>query len=150
MKISLARAFKERSRLNQRIVETLNIINDENSILEGGVRSIDVRKKFEEFHVLSSKLTDLKLAISRANAGIADKLVKLTEQKHLLTWVKNITVMEGQKCDRYTSTGVNLVYNTVIRKVEIIEETEAIQKRINQLQDEIDEFNARTQIEFEL
>lgn len=150
MKISLARAFKERSRLNQRIVETLNIINDENSILEGGTRSIDVRKKYEEFHALCRKMTELKQAISRANAGIADKLVELTEQKHLLNWVKNITVMEGQKYDRYTSTGVKLVYNTVIRKVEIIEETEAIQKRINQLQDEIDEFNARTRIEFEL
>ena len=80
MQISLARAFKERARLNQKIIAALSLIKEENSLVEGGVRSVDVRKKYQEFHDLSEKMIKLKQTISHANAGIEDKLVELGEK----------------------------------------------------------------------
>ena len=148
MQISLARAFKERARLNQKIIETLNLIKEENSIIEGGIRSFDIRKKYQEFHVLSDKLISLKQAISRANAGIDEKLVELAEVKNLLARVKDIPTREGKQVKGFSSD--DGVYTSEIKKVEITEEMETLQQRINDLQDEIDEFNARTRIEFEL
>ena len=148
MQISLARAFKERARLNQKILETLNHIKEENSIIEGGVRSFDIRKKYQELHALTDKLITLKQAISRANAGIDDKLAELAEVKNLLARIKEIPTGEGKQVREYSSDAV--VYTAEIKKGEITEEMETLRQRINSLQDEIDEFNARTRIEFEL
>ncbi len=148
MKISLAKAFKERSRLNQKIMETLSLIKEENSQIEGGVRSIDIREKYQEFHDLSEKLIRLKQAISHANAGISDKLVELAEVKHLLSRVREIPVKEGKQ-PRGVSSLDDRVYTSEIKKGEITSEMEALQQRINTLQDEIDEFNAQTRFEFE-
>ena len=148
MQISLARAFKERARLNQKIISALNLIKEENSLVEGGVRSVDIRKKYQEFHDLTNKLLKLKQAISQANAGISDKLVELAEVKHLLSRVREIPVKEGKQ-PRGVSSLDDRVYISEIKKGEINSEMEALQQRINALQDEIDEFNAQTRFEFE-
>ena len=148
MQISLAKAFKERARLNQKIIGILNLIKEENSLVEGGVRSVDIRKKYQEFHDLSEKMIKLKQAISHANAGIEDKLVELMEVKHLLARVKDIPVMEGKQSEDYSPMN-GRIYSSEIKKGEINSEIETLQRRIDALQDEIDEFNARTRIEFE-
>ena len=148
MKISLVRAFKERARLDRKITMALKLISEENSLIQGGVRSVDIRKKYQEFHDLTNKLLKLKQAISQANAGISDKLVELAEVKHLLSRVREIPVKEGKQSDDYSSLNAR-IYTSEIKKGEITSEMEALQQRINALQDEIDEFNARTRIEFE-
>ena len=147
MQISLARAFKERARLDRKIIMALKLISEENSLIQGGVRSVDIRKKYQEFHDLTNKQIRLKQAISHANAGISDKLVELAEVKHLLAWIKDIPTMEGKEVNKYSSD--EGTYTSEIKKGEITSEMETLQKRIDDLQDEIDEFNARTHIEFE-
>ena len=147
MQISLARAFKERARLNQKIIETLDLIKEENAIIEGGVRSFDIREKYQEFHALSAKLLGLKQAISHANAGISDKLVELAEVKNLLARLKEIPAREGKQVKEYSSEAG--IYTSEIKRKEIMEEMETLRQRVNTLQDEIDEFNARTHLEFE-
>ena len=146
MKISLARAFKERSRLSQKILETLNVIREENSIVEGGVRSIDVRQKFAELHTLNARMISLKQKIARANVGISDKLAELSEVKAMLSHLKTIPAKEGKQVESYSE---DYVLVAEIKKAELTAEMESLQLRANALQDDIDEFNARTRIEFE-
>ena len=146
MKITLAKAFKERSRLNRKIHDVLELVREENSIAEGGVRSIDVREKFAEFKDLGMKMIALKQAIGRANAGIADKLVEIVELKEIRSRLLAIPTNDG----RQRSFPEEYVLVAEIKKAEILAEAEELQRRIDKLQDEIDEFNARTRIEFEL
>ena len=113
---------------------------------ESSVRSIDVKQKYEEFHALCEKLLALKQTISRANAGISDKLVELSELKTLLTHLKSIPCSEETQ-NTYTS---EVKFVAVIKKPQLLEEMAALQARIDACQDTIDEFNARTRIEFEL
>ena len=74
-KISLIRAFKERSRIIRQIDLISQQIREDNSIIEGGLRSIDVRQSYAEYTRLYCKLITLKKAISRANNGIDRKSV---------------------------------------------------------------------------
>ena len=146
MKITLAKAFKERSRLNRKIHDALELVRDENSIVEGGVRSIDVRRKFAEVKALGTKMILLKQAIDRANAGIADKLVEIVELKELRSRLLAIPTGDG----RQKTFPEEYVLTAEIKKAELLAEAEELQNRIDELQDEIDDFNARTRIEFEL
>ena len=147
-KITLIRAFKERSRIIRQIDLISRRIREENSIIEGGQRSIDVRQSYAEYTRLCSKLITLKKAISRANSGVIEKLVELAEIKSFCRQLKLIRVQDGKQepvCDESETK----VMNAELKKAEIAAEAEALQARMDALQDEIDEFNARTLIEFE-
>lgn len=147
-KITLVRAFKERSRIIRQIDLISRQIRDENSIIEGGLRSIDVRQSYAECTRLYGKLITLKKAISCANCGIIGKLVELAEIKSFCRQLKLIPVKDGRQEPGYDESEVK-VMNAELKKAEIAAETEALQARMDALQDEIDEFNARTLIEFE-
>jgi len=147
-KISLIRAFKERSRIIRQIDLINRQIREENSIIEGGLRSIDVRQSYAEYTRLCSKLITLKKAISGANCGIIGKLVELAEIKSFCRQLKLIPVKDGRQEPGYDESEVK-VMNAELKKAEIAAEAEALQARMDALQDEIDEFNARTLIEFE-
>ena len=144
-RISLCRAFKERTRLAQRIAEIADLIREENSILVGGVRSIDIRRSFNAYMELSEKLIALRQTISRANEGITEKLVEMAEVKNILLRLRRIPPDEGPQSS-YSKADVKVAE---IGKAELNEIMESLREREHALQDEIDEFNARTYIEFE-
>ena len=148
-KISLIRAFKERSRIIRQIDLINRQIREENSIIEGGLRSIDVRKSYAEYTRLYCKLITLKKAISRANNGIIEKLVELAEIKSFCRQLKLISAQDGKQETRGYDESEVRVMTAEIKKAELAAEMEALQTRMDVLQDEIDEFNARTLIEFE-
>ena len=110
-------------------------------------RNIDVKQKFEELHTLHKKLLDLKQAISHANVGISDKLIELAELKSLYSHIAGIPATEGVERITISET---LPIVAEIKRTQLLEEMEDIQKRIDTCQDEIDEFNAKTRIEFEI
>ena len=144
-RVSLARAFKERSRLVQRIADSIDRVKEENSILEGGTRSIDVREEFNNYMSLCEKMIFLRQTISRANAGITESLVELAEVKNILAQIRHIPTSEGLQSS-YSKSDVKVAE---IKKAELSDIVESLRERANTLQDKIDEFNARTQIEFE-
>ena len=147
-KITLIRAFKERSRLIRQINQIHGRIETENSVIEGGLRSIDVRQSFAEYTRLYCKLISLKKAISRANCGIIEKLVELAEIKTLLHQINEISTNEGKQVSSYGDSELK-VMTAELKTAEIAAESDALQARMDALQDEIDEFNVRTLIEFE-
>ena len=63
MKMSLARALKERSRLAGKLKRAFEIINKENSVIAGSERSFDLKAVFAECRELHDKLVTLKRAI---------------------------------------------------------------------------------------
>ncbi len=147
-KITLVRAFKERTRIVRQMQKAIQLLKEENSVIEGGVRSIEIRQTYAEYTRLCAKLIGLKKAISRANAGIVDRLVELAEIKGICQQLNLIPVKEGKQEARYEESE-SQVFVADLKKAEIAAEREALHARMDVLQDEIDEFNARTLIEFE-
>ena len=92
-------------------------------------------------------MISLKQKIARANVGISDKLAELSEVKVMLSHLKTIPAKEGKQVESYSE---DYVLVAEIKKAELTAEMESLQLRANALQDDIDEFNARTRIEFEL
>ena len=74
--------------------------------------------------------------------------MELAEIKSFCRQLKLIPVQDGKQESSYDESDVK-VMNAELKKAEIATETEALQARMDALQDEIDEFNARTLIEFE-
>ncbi len=145
MKMTLARALKERSRLAGKMKRNFEIINRENSVISGSKRSFDLRTVYAECRELHERLVALKRVIAAANAPIAGKLAEMDEVKSMITYLRGINTTEGFKTVNYNNEKVCM--EVVLGAAEMSDEAERLQKRGEELQDEIDVFNATTEVE---
>jgi hypothetical protein len=153
MKFNISRALKEKNRISGKIAKLQKQLEEFNTYEEGKVldfSSIDLLAQLQEEWAY---LIDLKTKIAIANIGIADKLIKLTEAKaELAFWnqFKNsgASVEANEKSTYHDGRYVMVLYNkySTITSKEILEFRESAQKLIENLQDEIDDFNQKTLI----
>lgn len=163
MKMSIARALKER----KRIIGEMNTIRDRINIAnavqitvkltaEGKIpeisaeeiaknRKLDPRKLMDEWYRLRDRLVSLKTALQAANGGIAGKLILLTELKAELQLVENMPSYDN---------GSQYVNDPFVRITDVVFDSQYINSRIDRLrtdinscQDEIDEYNATHYVE---
>ena len=145
MKMTLARALKERSRLAGKLKRDFEIINRENSMIEGSVRSFDLRLIYAECRDLHQRLVQIKKAIAAANAPIAGRLAEMDEIKSMISYLRGVNTSVGYKPRSYSNE--KDLYEVVLGAAELNSEEESLQKRCEELQDEIDTFNAVTEIQ---
>lgn len=150
MKWNIARALKEKTRIINKINVIDALIKEENSMEEGIERSCDIRSSIEQKMQLMNFLICLKSKIAIANAGIADKLNRLSELKGLIGFYRSLNCREGSFSNRYDGNGEKTIITAIISKKEVTQKVEEIQAEIDKLQDEIDDFNATTLIEVEV
>ena len=145
MKVTLARALKERCRIAGKLKMKLDIINSENSAIQGNERNFDLRAVYAECMELHRKLIQIKQIIAAANAPIVDKLVEMDEVKSMIARLRGINTTTGLvergygQSDRYLEV--------VFSASEMTAEADRFQARAEQLQDELDAFNALTKVE---
>jgi hypothetical protein len=112
-----------------------------------GATPAAVLETFQKYLELSLKLTGVKTAIQVASSPIAGKLVALAETKSLLTKVGGIPVRESVSIEGgYGKETYEVEYTSAITEKMQIDKAAELQKTINDLQDEIDAFNATTQV----
>jgi hypothetical protein len=153
MKFNISRALKEKNRISGKIAKLQKQVEEFNTYEEGKVldfSSIDLLGQLQEEWAY---LIDLKTKIAIANIGIADKLIKLTEAKaELAFWNQfrnsGASVEANEKSTYHDGRYVSVPYNkySTITSKEILELRELVQKLIEHLQDEIDDFNQKTLI----
>ena len=145
MKMTLARALKERCRIAGKLKMKLDIINSENSAIQGNERNFDLRAVYAECMELHRKLIQIKQIIAAANAPIVDKLVEMDEVKSMIARLRGINTTTGLvergygQSDRYMEV--------VFSASEMTAEADRFQARAEQLQDELDAFNALTKVD---
>ena len=164
MKMSIAKALKEKNRLVGKINQVRSLLNAENiktfsfQIKDGeqyneekliaacdGKRKVDVKALEAEWKTLEERLIRLKVAIQKANSGAIETLVRLQEAKSHLTQIDSI---------RYGESGISENFNGRVigisaalgQEYELAEKTKYT-NLVNELQDKIDEYNATTQVE---
>jgi hypothetical protein len=153
MKFNISRALKEKNRISGKIAKLQKQVEEFNTYEEGKVldlSSIDLLGQLQEEWAY---LIDLKTKIAMANIGIADKLIKLTEAKSELAFWNQFRnsgpAVEATEKSEYREGKHVIVpcnkYSCITSK-EILDHRDRVQKLIENLQDEIDDYNAQTLI----
>ena len=163
MKMSISRALKERKRLIGEMNTVRSRINQNNviqltvKIKEDGTynepssedickhRKLDPAKLMEEWYALRQKLIDLKAKLHVANTGVVEKLAMLSELKAELQVVQSMgTYSSGHE---YYGDKFMRIVDVVFDDTYITSKIDELRTKINELQDEIDEYNATHYIE---
>ena len=124
------------------------LIQRDNSSLEEKFDEGAIQANFVEFNNIMEDLIKLKAQIQIATAPISDKLIRMAELKGLLGWYSVLTVKEGTiEVDNYRTEKTKTEKWSCFLTQTIIDDTLAnIQREIESLQDEVDEYNASTDI----
>lgn len=144
--ISLAKALKLKNRLVGKITALQTVIRTYNSV-EDSTEKFDTVAALELLGQLKHYLIDLKSSISLANSSIQKDIFELAETKADIAFLSSIPTRHGEFSQGYSEE--KIVYTANIRKAAIDEFTTRLQAHIDDLQDRLDEYNAKTTIEIE-
>jgi hypothetical protein len=146
--ITLAQALKEKNRIVGEISRLWVLVENENSCWESHTRSVDVKETMKTIEFLVQKLVELKTKIGKANEGNLANMYALEECKSQMSRFSKLNTLEDV---RYR--GVNddkmEVRSAEITAQEVLQRNKNLQRQCNQLQDELDAYNATHKIEFE-
>lgn len=146
--MNITKALKTKNRLAGEIARDRNIFARENSKKKGEERVVDLTALRLKTEKLSQNLIAVKTAITVASAPIALKLVTLSELKGDLAWLKELTIIEGSHSSRFPSNNSEPeFYEAYLQATDRDALIEDMQHRIDTIQDEVDEYNAITQVE---
>jgi hypothetical protein len=147
--MNLSQALKQKNRLAGELVRQQQILQRENARRSDSVSTVDREAVFEKILSLSDQLGELKGAITQANVNIYPALERMAELKGRIAYLGTLPKRDGEEI---TSVGYNqekLTYKwdsfiTQERSDEMVAE---LQEQINELQDEVDAYNATTEID---
>ena len=147
MKMSIARALKEKNRLAKEIERLWSAVQSENSCLETHKRTVDVKNALETIKLYGTKLVELKTKIGNAYRGeMFRKIHLLDETKNRLAKLSNTN---GSEDSEESYRGTKITRTAVFNDEMLLTMQRQLQGEANRLQDEIDSFNASTKIDFE-
>lgn len=153
--ISLSKALKIKNRLVGELqkLQTTAIQMNSMPLENRGKSSVSLSEVWENIQKVSNKIVELKSKIAVATAPIAPLLVDLAETKSTISFLNGLPIKEGDE-DTQIGYGVNSSLKTVQWNAFIDQKQrdELVRKntdRIDSIQDQIDEFNATTRIEFQ-
>jgi hypothetical protein len=142
LNITLAKALKLKNRLAGKVAKLTLTVQTYNSTQESG-EQIDVRAAFGARSDLVGRLTDLKHAIARANAPIQRGIFDLAELKAEVALLAGLNTKHGTLLEGYPNAG-QVTYVAQFRKADVDALTDALEGRIDELQDKLDTFNTQT------
>lgn len=148
--MNIAKALKVKNRLVGEVNRLKEIIRRENSRRDDNPSKIDVNSVVEEFLKASTRLSILKGEIQKANVGIFDSLALLEESKNSLNWLKTLPTREGEEVDFIGRDQEKLTHKwtAYYNQERLDKEVKKLEDFISLLQDGIDEYNAKTTVNF--
>jgi hypothetical protein len=149
--MKLSKALKLKKGLVGEITKLKQQIKEKNSYLEGSKNGekANVQELYDELLSKIDELTGLKFAINEANKEIQAKIYTLGEYKALIAFWNEVSVVEGAQVQGFSEAYVRnyVVQVDEAKRNEIVKN---FQKRVDALQEEIDEYNYTTDIPWDL
>ena len=142
--MTLAKALKKKNRLAQKISKLQQEIQRENSVRADDPRKIKVEDLYSELDQKVNDLIKLKLAIFIASTPMRENILRLSELKSKIIFLQGINTTEGKVSDYNIDT---VEYTASYDKLFVREQVELCEKKIDEIQDELDKFNHTTIIE---
>lgn len=143
--MNLKQALKQKNVLALELMQLYSLIRDNNSIISGNTKHYNIEDLMLEADSKLLELVSLKSKIHEANTPVFDKIFMMSELKSRLMHYKNIRTLEGR-------TGINsqsvepVIYEVQLNVKQLNEICKGIEIKINEIQEELDEFNSITKI----
>ena len=144
--MNLTKALKHKKKLVKQIDEMFIRFQKYNSQPADQVGTgYNPEEAYTKWISLTNELVDLKTKIQNANAPIAGKIFRLGEVKNLISRIRGLDTKSGSVRDRYRNEEsiTYVAYMDLFTKDNLIKGWE---EEIEQLQEEIEAFNAITKI----
>ena len=147
--MNLAQALKQKNRLAGELVRQQQILQRENARRSDSVSTVKRNEVWQNIQDLSTKLGTLKGKITTANIGIYPSLERMAELKARIAFVSNLPKRDGEEISFVGHDQEKLVYtwSSYINQEACDVEVASLQEQINKLQDEVDSYNATTEID---
>jgi hypothetical protein len=142
--MNISQALKLKKKLISEINEQFGIAKSFNSIEKGNVRRYSVVESLNKSADLIEELVDLKVKIQKVNLPVLEKIYTISELKSYVSELKKIPVDEGLVYSRYGSAQENK--EVEVNVSEIRELIKVAESKIQNIQDELDVFNATTEV----
>lgn len=150
--MNISQSLKEKNRIAGRIVKLQKQVQQYNQFREGKTQDFNSKELLKSLQEEWAYLIAIKSKIAKANQGISDKLVQLAEAKSELHFWNTFssgsaeeTFQEPKYIDRQYVT-IDIKGGHHIPVTEVQGHINRVQSLIENLQDEIDNYNAITQI----
>jgi hypothetical protein len=141
--MTVAQALKEKNRLAAQLKKLWGRLNQWNSIIDGNTRLYEPRDLLTEIEETKIKLIAIKTGIHMASQTVRNKIFELSELKSHLNYLNTLNVKSGRIYDY----GEYQYRSAVVTELEKDNMQNEIEKRIEQIQAELDQFNHTTKID---
>ena len=144
--MNIKQALKEKNKLAKKITDLMGRTEKYNSVDNGAVRSYDPKESLLSAIETMEQLISLKTSLHLANANVYEKIFRMAEYKSFIKYLRGLSCVEGALVvSRYGDTS-NRQMTTVITEVERDQMIENYESMIDELQSELDAYNATTHI----
>jgi hypothetical protein len=144
--VTLARLLKIKSRFTNEYKTQVAILHRENSRLTTTTSKVDRKEIFEGIKVIVGKIQAVKSLISQSNFDIFPQIYEMQETRGLLTQIKGLNTRDGEFVQRDPyGRGETLkeTWDAFLKQEDIDKFEQEATKKVAQLQDAIDTFNAK-------
>ena len=146
--MNIKQALKLKNVISAELNELYNLVRTSNSNIVGNVKYYVESDVMLQADSKMLELVEIKTKIHDASAPVRKKIFLLSELKNKANHYRGISTSEGKQVDRYGSVGAEPTYAEVEFNVKQIKDLiKGIEVRINEIQDELDTFNAITEIQ---
>ena len=147
--MKLSKALKVKNRVAGELSSLQDIYRRENSRREDNPSKVVASDVWNQITAKRNDLVKIKTAITKANIDIYHALAEMEELKGSIHYVSMIPTREGEEVQYEGSNRDKVTYQwTASLNQEAIDGLgRHYQQRINELQDEIDEYNGSTDVE---
>lgn len=143
--MTIKQALKQKNKLIKTIGENTKLMQEYNSVEVGNERpysSVELLAKISED---TKELAKLKTKIHIANTPVLENIFLMSELKSMAQSLKKMDCTEGKSSGRYRME-IEVIKTSEISLVKRNETIKELESRIEAIQDELDLFNATTQI----
>jgi len=137
--LSLSKALKVKNRLAGRLAKVNLTVATYNCTVEGRKDEVDVKELDTQRTALVAALVDLKTSIYEANKGIYRAIILIGEKKGEVEFLSGLNTKHGTEP---SYQGTTVTYVSVIQKQEVDKRVKQLEREIDDLQDQIDKYNA--------
>lgn len=144
--MNIHQALKEKNRLAGKLKQLDIKIHGNSRWIKGNQPTYNLRQLLAERIRTVADLNSLKTRISIATQPVLDKIFEMAENKAFVQVLKGLDLNAGIEYDRYRATMINVEYESAMSIKERDGFVEDFEKRIGDLQDALDKFNATTEV----
>ena len=145
--VTVAQALKLRKRLEEKLARYEAVVRDNNRVEEGLERPFDVADAWRQCEALAARLAALRAAVARANAKVTPLLIEFDILKRRRGFLANVPCAAAESGYARNGEPAFTRYAVCFGEQKMFELVEALDARLNAIQDELDAFNASEKVE---